>query len=141
MKINGLNLHLVQAGDRQGKLLILLHGFPEFWYGWRHQIDALAAHGYRVWVPDQRGYNLSDKPAGIEAYGIDHLVEDVVGLIKAAGEERALLVGHDWGAAVAWWTAIRHPERVEQLAVLNGPHPLVMQTNLRRNPAQWRRSW
>ena len=141
MKINGLNLHLVEAGDRQGKLLILLHGFPEFWYGWRHQIDALAAHGYRVWVPDQRGYNLSDKPAGIEAYGIDHLVEDVVGLIKAAGEERALLVGHDWGAAVAWWTAIRHPQRVEKLAVLNVPHPLVMQTNLRRNPAQWRRSW
>lgn len=141
MKINGQNLHVVQTGDGQGKLLILLHGFPEFCYGWRHQIEALAAHGYRVWVPDQRGYNLSDKPPGIEAYRIDHLVEDVVGLITAAGEERALLVGHDWGAAVAWWTAIRHPQRVEKLAILNVPHPQVMQTHLRRNPAQWLRSW
>ena len=102
---NGINLHVVQAGPDDGPLVLLLHGFPEFWYGWRRQIDVLAAAGYRVWAPDQRGYNLSDKPTGLDAYTIDELAADVVGLIDAAGCDRASVVGHDWGAAVAWWTA------------------------------------
>jgi pimeloyl-ACP methyl ester carboxylesterase len=98
--VNGVRLHVVQAGPQEGPLIILLHGFPEFWYGWRKQIPHLARAGFRVWVPDGRGYNLSDKPAGIKAYAIDELVGDVLGLLDAAGQPKAYVVGHDWGA---WW--------------------------------------
>ncbi|MEZ4868411.1 MAG: alpha/beta hydrolase [Caldilineaceae bacterium] len=138
---NGIRLHVVQAGPVDGPLVILLHGFPEFWYGWRRQIDDLAGAGYRVWAPDQRGYNLSDKPQGIGAYTIDILAADVVGLIDAAGQEQAVLVGHDWGAAVAWWVAAQYPERIKRLAVINVPHPTVMQQQLRGNWMQLLRSW
>lgn len=138
---NGIRLHVIEAGPIDGPLLILLHGFPEFWYGWRHQIDALAARGYRVWAPDLRGYNLSDKPEGIEAYRLDALAADVAGLIDASGRGRALLVGHDWGGALAWWVAGAFPERVERMVVINAPHPLVMWRQLRRDPAQLLRSW
>ena len=141
IETNGVRLHAVEAGPLDGPLVLLLHGFPEFWYGWRRQIGPLAAAGFRVLAPDQRGYNLSDKPRGVGAYAIDELADDAVGLLDALGRERAVVVGHDWGAAVAWWTAIRHPERVERLAILNVPHPLVMQRALRRNPRQIRRSW
>ncbi len=92
---NGINLHVVQDGPSAGPLVILLHGFPEFWYGWRRQIPYLAAAGYRVWAPDQRGYNLSDKPDGIAAYTLNELAADVIGLMDAAGEEKAFVVGHD----------------------------------------------
>ena len=95
--VNGINLHVVQDGPGTGRLVILLHGFPEFWYGWRRQIPFLAAAGYRVWVPDQRGYNLSDKPTGIAAYTLDQLGADIIGLLDAAGQDTAFLVGHDWG--------------------------------------------
>ncbi len=99
IRTNGINLHVVQAGPQDGPLVILLHGFPEFWYGWKHQIGALSAAGFRVWVPDQRGYNLSDKPTGVAAYGLDPLAQDVVGLIDAAGVEKAhAVIGHDWPA-------------------------------------------
>ena len=111
---NGIRLHVVQAGPQNGPLVILLHGFPEFWYGWRHQISYLANAGYRVWVPDQRGYNLSDKPKGIAAYNLDHLANDIIGLIDAAGQQKVFLVGHDWGAAVTWWVANKYPERLER---------------------------
>jgi pimeloyl-ACP methyl ester carboxylesterase len=141
VETNGVRLHVVQAGPETGPLIILLHGFPEFWYGWHQQIDALAEVGYRVWVPDQRGYNLSDKPQGVAAYGLDTLVADVVGLIDAAGWQKAVVVGHDWGAAVAWWTAVSHPDRVERLVALNVPHPVVMQRFARRDLGQLRRSW
>lgn len=141
IKTNGLALHVVQAGPADGPLVILLHGFPEFWYGWKQQIEPLAAAGYRVWVPDQRGYNLSDKPDGIGAYRIDTLAADVVGLIDAAGRRKAVVVGHDWGAAVAWWTAATYPERVERLVVLNVPHPAVMKRFASRNIGQLLRSW
>ena len=104
---NRITLHAAAAGPVQGPLVILLHGFPEFWYGWKKQIGPLADAGYRVLVPDQRGYNLSDKPAGIANYAIDKLADDVVGLIKAVGHEQCDLIGHDWGAAVAWWAAMR----------------------------------
>lgn len=136
-----INLHVVQAGPTDGPLLILLHGFPEFWYGWNRQILPLASRGFRVWVPDQRGYNQSDKPAGVAPYAIDRLAADVVDLIDAAGCEKAIVVGHDWGAAVAWWVAAIQPQRVERLVVLNVPHPAVMKRFVARNGAQMLRSW
>ncbi len=138
---NGIQLNVAQAGSPDAPLVILLHGFPEFSYGWRKQIPFLVDAGYRVWVPDQRGYNLSDKPDGLEAYSLDELAKDVVGLIDAAGEKKAFLVGHDWGAAVAWWVAAKYPERILKLANMNVPHGAVMQKNLRSNFAQMRKSW
>ena len=138
---NGIRLHVVQSGSRYGSLVILLHGFPEFWYGWRRQIQPLVEAGFRVWAPDQRGYNLSDKPQGTAAYRFDELANDVVGLMDAAGVDRCYLAGHDWGAAVAWWVALRHPERLNKLAILNVPHPAVMMHQLMSSPAQLRRSW
>ena len=138
---NGIKLHVVQDGPKTGRLVILLHGFPEFWYGWRRQIPHLAAAGYRVWAPDQRGYNLSDKPVGIAAYTLDELAADVIGLIDAAGQEKACIVGHDWGASVAWWMAAKYPARVERMVVINVPHGSVIAKNLRRNFAQMRKSW
>lgn len=139
---NGVQLHVVQAGPEDGPLVILLHGFPEFWYGWRHQIDALAAAGFRVWVPDQRGYNRSEKPTAIAAYRLNELAEDVVGLIDAAGTEKAhAVIGHDWGAAVAWWLALHRPEKLARLGILNVPHPAVMVKTLRAQPRQLLKSW
>ena len=141
IKTNGVNLHVVQAGPPDGQLVILLHGFPEFWYGWRKQIDFLAGQGYRVWVPDQRGYNISDKPNGIAAYKLNELAKDVVGLIDAAGRETALLVGHDWGAGVAWWTACSYPERLSKLVILNVPHLRVFRKTVTTDWTQMKKSW
>jgi pimeloyl-ACP methyl ester carboxylesterase len=141
IKTNGIKLHVVESGPEEGPLLLLLHGFPEFWYAWRKQIGYFAERGYLVAAPDQRGYNLSDKPAGIEAYKLDHLATDAVGLIDHYGRDRAYLAGHDWGASVAWWTAIKYPGRLEKLVILNVPHNLVMNANLKNNPKQARRSW
>ncbi|HMA37584.1 MAG TPA: alpha/beta hydrolase [Chloroflexia bacterium] len=138
---NGIRLHVVAAGPADGPLVILLHGFPAFWYSWYQQIPVLAAAGYRVLVPDQRGYNLSDKPRGLAAYRGNTLADDIVGLITAAGRDQACIVGHDWGAGVAWGLALTHPARVARLVILNGPHPAVMQHQLRTNPAQLRKSW
>lgn len=138
---NGITLHAVTAGPKNGPLVILLHGFPEFWYGWRHQIDVLANAGFRVLAPDQRGYNLSDKPQRLGAYRLDDLALDVVGLIAAEGREQACIVGHDWGGAVAWWLALKHPQRVARLAILNAPHPLVMRRHIFASKAQRRKSW
>lgn len=138
---NCIRLHVVQAGPEDGSLVILLHGFPEFWYGWRRQIPALAEAGFRVWVPDQRGYNLSDMPPKVSDYRIELLAKDILGLIDAAGRERAIVIGHDWGAAVAWRLAEHHPERVDRAAMLNVPHPAVMMRHLRRSPKQMLRSW
>jgi epoxide hydrolase 4 len=138
---NGVNLHVVQAGPKDGTPVILLHGFPEFWYGWRKQIEHLAARGYRVWAPDQRGYNLSEKPAGVEAYRLDTLGNDVVGLIDAMGVQKVYLVGHDWGAAVAWWVAINHPLRIKKLGILNVPHLSVMRKALATSMEQRLKSW
>jgi len=121
--VNGVKLHWVEAGE--GKLVILLHGFPEFWYAWRHQIPALASGGFRVVAPDMRGYNLSDKPRGLRRYRVEELTRDVAALIRHAGAERAHVVGHDWGGLVAWWFAILHPEVLARLAILNAPHPAI----------------
>ncbi len=138
---NGLTFHAVASGPAEAPMVILLHGFPEFWYGWRHQIGPLAAAGFRVVAPDQRGYNLSDKPAGIAAYRLDRLGEDVLGLAAALGRERFRVVGHDWGAAVAWHLAARHPQHIERAAMLNAPHPAVLRQYLLRHPPQMAKSW
>ena len=138
---NGVRLHVALAGPERGSQVIMLHGFPEFWYGWRHQIPPLAEAGNWVWAPDQRGYNLSDKPRGLAAYKIDQLAADILGLVDAAGRDRACLVAHDWGTAVAWWLAANFPARVARMVIINGPHPHVFREHLRRNLAQIRRSW
>ena len=136
----GVQLHVRVAGPTDGPLVVLLHGFPEFWYGWRHQIAPLAEAGYRVLIPDQRGYNRSDAPAEIAAYDLDLLTADITRLIDAAGRDRAHVVGHDWGAMVAWTLAMSRPERVRRLGILNVPHPRVFRRTLRTNPAQLLRS-
>jgi len=119
--LGDVRLHYVEAGE--GPLVLLLHGFPQFWYQWRHQIPALVEAGFRVVAPDMRGYNLSDKPLGVRAYRVELLARDVERLILARGEWTADVVGHDWGAIAAWIAAMRHPERVGKLAILNVPHP------------------
>jgi pimeloyl-ACP methyl ester carboxylesterase len=145
--INGVRLHYVEAlpqpataNGSEMKLCLLLHGFPEFWYSWRHQIPALAGAGFRVLAPDLRGYNLSDKPFGVSAYRLDVLLEDVVGLIRHAGEERATVAGHDWGGVLAWHLPVSHPGAVEKLVVLNAPHPAAYRREL-RGGKQLLRSW
>jgi len=141
VETNGISLHTRQAGPEDGPLVVLLHGFPEFWYGWHRQIEPLAKAGYRVVVPDQRGYNRSDKPDGVGSYHIDTLADDVVGLIDAADRETAAVAGHDWGAAVAWWLALSHPDRIGSLTAVNVPHPIVMEDTLRNSLSQLRKSW
>jgi pimeloyl-ACP methyl ester carboxylesterase len=140
VETNGIRLHVVQAGSKSGVPVLLLHGFPEDWRCWIKQIPALSAAGCRVITPDQRGYNLSDKPKGIRPYCVDTLVEDIVGLIKALDYEKVNLVGHDWGALVAWMLAIKHPEKLHRLGIINVPHPAVMKRFLRRDLEQMRRS-
>jgi pimeloyl-ACP methyl ester carboxylesterase len=137
----GVELHVVRAGDPADPLVVLLHGFPDFWYGWRHQIPALVEAGFRVVVPDQRGYNLSDKPRGLDAYRMGRLSADVAALVESEGRESAHVVGHDWGAAVAWDTALRRPDVVDRLGIVNVPHPTVMERTLKTNPRQLLRSW
>lgn len=137
---NGIRLHVVQAGPKSGIPVLLLHGFPEFWYGFRKQIPVLAKAGCRVIVPDQRGYNMSDKPNGIKSYCVDTLMEDVTGLINALEYEKINLVGHDFGAMVAWMLGIKHPERLHRLGIINVPHPAVMRRFLLRDFEQMSRS-
>ena len=133
-----VRLHYVEGGD--GPLIVLLHGFPEFWFGWRRQIAPLAAAGFRVVAPDTRGYNLSSKPDGFEAYAVDLLAADIRRLIVERGAESAHLVGHDWGGSIAWTTAMNHPEVVDRLAILNAAHPRRLSEGL-HNPNQLRKSW
>jgi epoxide hydrolase 4 len=137
-EIGDQRLHYMEAGD--GPLIVLLHGFPEFWYGWREQIQPLAASGFRVVAPDTRGYNLSSKPDGVAAYDTDKLAADIRGLIHELGAESALLAGHDWGGSIAWATAMNHPEVVDRLAILNAAHPRKLSQGL-HHPGQLRKSW
>ncbi len=136
-EVNGIRLHYAEAGDGDD-LVILLHGFPEFWYSWRHQLEALGK-AFHVIAPDLRGYNLSDKPPRIEDYRIDELVSDVIGLIDHFGAKQAAIVGHDWGAGVAWSIAQKHPERVAKLVVMQVPLPAVWRENM--SLRQLLRSW
>lgn len=122
-----MRLNYVERGS--GPLVVLLHGFPEFWYSWRKQIPALADAGFRVVAPDLRGYNDSPKPRDVDAYQIPAVIEDIVALI----DEPCFLVGHDWGGVAAWYTAMTHPELVRKLAVLNSPHPKPLLRELKRS--------
>jgi pimeloyl-ACP methyl ester carboxylesterase len=136
--LGDVQLHYVEAGE--GPLIVLLHGFPEFWYGWRLQIQPLAAAGFRVVAPDMRGYNLSSRPEDVAAYDTGKLADDIHALVHERGAESALLVGHDWGGTAAWATAMIHPEVVDRLAILNAAHPRKLSQGL-HHPDQLRRSW
>ncbi len=136
-QIGGVRLHYAERGSGE-RLVILLHGFPECWYSWRHQLMALG-ESYTVVAPDMRGYNLSDKPARVEDYKINLLVDDVLGLIRHFGKKQATIVGHDWGAAVAWAVAQRHPEYVWKLAALQVPPMAAWRANMSLRQAL--RSW
>lgn len=136
-----IELHSVAAGPEEGPVVVLLHGFPEFWYGWHKQIEPLAAAGFRVVVPDQRGYNLSSKPRSVASYALTELVSDIIGIADQLGQQKIFLAGHDWGAAVAWSAALLHPERIAKLAVLNVPHPSVMRRYVYTRLPQTLRSW
>ncbi|MHB8284536.1 MAG: alpha/beta fold hydrolase [Caulobacteraceae bacterium] len=136
----GVQLSCIEAGPADGPLIILLHGFPEDAQSWSAQIEALAAAGHHVLAPDQRGYGDSDKPFGVAAYALDLLADDVVALAEGLGYDRFDLAGHDWGGAVAWWTATRNPERVSRLIILNGPNPVAMKSYLKTSASQRRHS-
>jgi epoxide hydrolase 4 len=137
---DGLRLHAVEAGPQDGPLALLLHGFPDCWYGWAGQIPLLARMGYRVVALDQRGYNLSDKPRQVAAYGLDRLTADLLAVLRDLGREKATVIGHDWGGVVAWRLAMDHPEVVERLVILNAPHPRAMAREMSRGWGQRLRS-
>jgi pimeloyl-ACP methyl ester carboxylesterase len=122
VEVHGLRMHLAEAGPADGPVVLLLHGFPECWYSWRHQLVALAAAGFHAVAPDQRGYARSDAPAAIEDYTILHLVGDAIGVLDVLGTERAVVVGHDWGAPVAWHAALLRPDRVHGVVGLSVPY-------------------
>ena len=136
--LSDFRMHFVEQGE--GPLVVLLHGFPEYWRSWRLQIPALAEAGYRVVAPDMRGYNLSGKPKGVGSYRGRKLAQDVSELISACDAERAIVVGHDWGAVVAWLFAMYHPEQLDRLGILNVPHPMRMLQGF-RTLRQLRKSW
>jgi pimeloyl-ACP methyl ester carboxylesterase len=138
VETNGVRLHVVEAGS--GPLVVLLHGFPEFWYSWRSQVSALASAGFRAVAPDLRGYNLSEKPRSIAAYSIPRLAGDVAGLVRALAEESALIAGHDWGGALAWYLPLLHPGLVRKLAILNAPHPAAFRRELKTSKEQRKKS-
>ncbi|MBN3894440.1 MAG: alpha/beta hydrolase [Nostoc sp. NOS(2021)] len=134
---NGVKLHYVTQGE--GPLMLMLHGFPEFWYSWRHQIPEFA-QDFKVVALDLRGYNESDKPNEQSAYVMDEFIKDVEGVIKALGYQKCILVGHDWGGAIAWSFAYTHPKMLERLIILNLPHPAKFSQGL-RTPQQLLRSY
>jgi pimeloyl-ACP methyl ester carboxylesterase len=131
--VNNIRLHYVTVG--KGKLMMFLHGFPEFWYEWRNQL-AEFGRDYQAVAPDMRGYNLSSKPTDVEQYRIKYLIEDVRALAEHLGYKKFILVAHNWGGGVAWPFAIRHPEYLEKLIIINAPHPAIFMRELRDNPAQ-----
>ncbi len=137
--VNGIKLHVAKQGSGK-KLVILLHGWPEFWYTWRYQIPVLAEQ-FTVFAPDLRGFNLSDKPHGVQNYKTDIVATDIAELIKQSGFKKAYIVGHDWGGAVAWTFAAMFPELIEKLVVCNCPHPKIMLKKLTSSPAQLLKSW
>ena len=136
-----ITLDIRAAGPEDGEVIILLHGFPECWATWRHQIQPLAAAGYRVLVPDMRGYGESSKPRGYRRYHLDELITDIDAIRSHSGRQQCHLAGHDWGAAVAWWYAIHYPQALISLAIVNVPHPQAFLETLRSSPRQLLKSW
>ena len=132
---NGMRLHVASCGDPGNKLILFVHGFPEFWYEWQYQLETFGSDHYAV-APDLRGFNLSDQPKEVEKYRAKHLVEDLRLLIKHLGHSRCILVAHDWGGALAWGLAIAHPELLEKLVIINSPHPVAFARELAGNAAQ-----
>ncbi len=130
---DGVRIHYVTDGE--GPLVVMIHGFPDFWYTWRHQMPQLSKH-FQVVAIDQRGYNQSDQPDGVENYAIDRLVADVRAVVRHFDREKAIIVGHDWGGMVAWMFAMQHPDITERLVILNLPHPAGFSRELATNPAQ-----
>lgn len=142
LEVNGISLRVITAGPTKANPLVFLHGFPETAeLSWRHQLDWFAAKGYQVIAIDQRGYNLSGKPQRVVDYHLELLAGDVIGIIRALGHEQATVVGHDWGAAVAWHLADRHAKVVQRAIILNCPHGIAFKRTMLRNPRQWLRSW
>ena len=139
VEANGLSFHVATAGSGP-RLALCLHGFPESSYSWRHQLPLLAELGYRVWAPDLRGYGGTSKPTGVAAYSIEHLIEDVAALIEASGCTEVLLIGHDWGAIVAWYYAMFGRLPIAKLIIMNVPHPAVAQHGM-RSFKQLKKSW
>lgn len=135
--VNSIRLHFVTVGE--GNLIMFLHGFPEFWYEWKNQL-AEFGRGYQAVAPDMRGYNLSSKPADVEQYRTEYLVEDIRALAEHLGHRKFVVVGHDWGGGVAWAFGMRHPDYLEKLIIINCPHPIIFQRELRDNPAQQKAS-
>jgi pimeloyl-ACP methyl ester carboxylesterase len=135
----GVKIHYAALGDKKNPLVVMIHGFPDFWYTWRDQMAALSSDYYCVAI-DQRGYNLSDKPKGVENYDIRLLVGDVAAVVKHLGREKAIIVGHDWGGIVSWTTAMFMPQMVEKLVILNLPHPRGLNRELANNPQQQKNS-
>jgi len=138
VEANGIRLHAARAGD--GPLVLFLHGFPEYWEMWRPYLEHFGARGRCAVAPDMRGYNLSDKPTGVEAYKAKHLIADVLALAAHYTRDPFVLVAHDWGGAVAWGVALAHPGRLARLVMINSPHPYIFWRELTRNPAQQKAS-
>lgn len=138
--LDRITLHYAEMGPADGPLLILLHGFPDNCFGWRHQMPALAAAGFRVIAPDQRGYGLSGKPRGVKAYDLDELAEDVIALGRHFGEEKLRVVGHDWGASVAWWLCSTRSDAMEKAAMINAPHPAIWKQAMYADKEQRKKS-
>ncbi len=136
-RVNGVRLHYVAAG--RGPLIVFLHGFPEFWYEWKNQLAEFGKDHLAV-APDMRGYNLSEKPADVEQYAPKYLIEDVRALAAHLGRKKFVLVGHDWGGAVAWSFAMAHPELLEKLVIINAPHPGIFRRLMESDPAQQKAS-
>lgn len=133
---DGVRIHYAAVGASNAPLVVMIHGFPDFWYSWRHQMQVLADEGYRAVAVDQRGYHLSDKPAGVDSYKMPLLVGDIAAVIRSEARTSAIVVGHDWGGSVAWNIAMRRPELVDLLIICNLPHPAAIAREIANNPAQ-----
>ncbi len=136
---NGLEFHVASCGSGD-RLALCLHGFPECWYSWRHQMPLLAELGYRVWAPDLRGYGTSSRPPRLQDYAVEKLLDDIGGLIDASGCSEVTLIAHDWGAMLAWWAAMHQIRPLERLVIMNVPHPAVFESAM-RSWKQLRKSW
>jgi pimeloyl-ACP methyl ester carboxylesterase len=140
LQLKDVSIHYVEAGDKRNQLILCLHGFPEFWFSWRHQLKEFASTHWVVAV-DLRGYNQSDKPSGREQYHMDHLVEDVRQILAALGREECVLMAHDWGGGIAWQVVIRYPQLIRRFIVLDCPHPAAFQDTIASDYTQILKSW